>query len=70
MLPAPGPAAVASCAAAGVLMAAKEEPAMSHVSPARPPADPHPNAELHAFEPLRIALALGALLLGLVVSIH
>jgi hypothetical protein len=29
-----------------------------------------PNAELHAFEPLRVALALGALLLGLVLSIH
>lgn len=43
---------------------------MSHVPPARPPADPHPNAELHGFEPLRIALALGALLLGLVMSIH
>ena len=26
-----------------------------------------PNAELHAFEPLRVALAMGALLLGLVV---
>lgn len=30
----------------------------------------NPNAELHAFEPLRVALALGALLLGLVMSIH
>lgn len=26
-----------------------------------------PNAELHAFEPLRVALATGALLLGLLV---
>jgi hypothetical protein len=26
-----------------------------------------PNAELHAFEPLRVALAMGALLLGLLV---
>ena len=29
-----------------------------------------PNAELHHFEPLRVALALGALLLGLVMGIH
>ena len=29
-----------------------------------------PNAELRGFEPLRIALALGALLLGLLVSIY
>jgi hypothetical protein len=27
-----------------------------------------PNAELHGFEPLRIGLALGALLLGLLVG--
>lgn len=43
---------------------------MSHIPPAKPLAEPHPNAELHAFEPLRIALALGALLLGLVMGIH
>lgn len=29
-----------------------------------------PNAELHSFEPLRISLALGALLLGLLLGIH
>ena len=29
-----------------------------------------PNAELHGFEPLRITLALGALLLGLLLGIH
>lgn len=29
-----------------------------------------PNAELRGFEPLRVALALGALLLGLVMSMH
>lgn len=29
-----------------------------------------PNAELRSFEPLRVVLALGALLLGLVMSIH
>ncbi len=29
-----------------------------------------PNAELRGFEPLRVVLALGALLLGLVLSIH
>jgi hypothetical protein len=28
------------------------------------------NAELHSFEPLRMTLALGALLLGLLLSIH
>jgi len=32
--------------------------------------DNDPNAELRGFEPLRVALALGALLLGLVFSIH
>lgn len=32
------------------------------------PADP--NAELHTAEPLRIALALGALVLGLIMGIH
>jgi len=34
------------------------------------PVDRDPNAELRAFEPLRVALALGALLLGLVMGIH
>ncbi len=29
-----------------------------------------PNAELRSFEPLRVTLALGALLLGLIMSIH
>jgi hypothetical protein len=29
-----------------------------------------PNAELHGFEPLRMTLALGALLLGLLLGIH
>jgi hypothetical protein len=33
-----------------------------------PPVDP--NAELQGFEPLRVVLALGALLLGLVMSLH
>ncbi len=28
------------------------------------------NAELHTFEPLRVALALGALVLGLLMGIH
>lgn len=28
------------------------------------------NAELHGFEPLRMTLALGALLLGLLLGIH
>ena len=32
--------------------------------------DLDPNAELRGFEPLRVVLALGALLLGLVMSIH
>ena len=35
-----------------------------------PPEAAQPNAELRGFEPLRVALALGALLLGLVFSIH
>ncbi|MGY3039879.1 hypothetical protein ACVWWQ_001502 [Rhodanobacter sp. TND4EL1] len=34
------------------------------------PAPRDPNAELHGFEPLRITLALGALLLGLLLGIH
>lgn len=29
-----------------------------------------PNAELRSFEPLRVTLALGALLLGLILGIH
>ena len=33
-------------------------------------AKPDPNAELHSFEPLRITVAIGALLLGLLLSIH
>jgi len=33
-------------------------------------AKPDPNAELRHFEPLRVVLALGALLLGLVMGIH
>ena len=32
--------------------------------------DLDPNAELHAFEPLRVTLAIGALLLGLVLGFH
>jgi hypothetical protein len=31
--------------------------------------DRDPNAELHDFEPLRVVLALGALLLGLLLSL-
>jgi hypothetical protein len=38
---------------------------------ARPAADDvDRNAELHGFEPLRVALAIGALLLGLVMGMH
>lgn len=29
-----------------------------------------PNAELRSFEPLRVTLALGALLLGLLLGLH
>lgn len=36
--------------------------------PSAPTQDP--NAELRHFEPLRVVLALGALLLGLVMGIH
>jgi hypothetical protein len=32
--------------------------------------DRDPNAELRSFEPLRVTLALGALLLGLILGIH
>lgn len=34
------------------------------------PANIDPNAELRRFEPLRVTLALGALLLGLLLGIH
>jgi hypothetical protein len=34
----------------------------------QPPVDP--NAELRGFEPLRVVLALGALVLGVVMSLH
>jgi hypothetical protein len=38
---------------------------------ARAPTDPAAaNAELHAFEPLRVSLAIGALLLGLLMGLH
>lgn len=33
------------------------------------PADRDPNAELRGFEPLRVGLALGALLLGLLLGL-
>ncbi|BFI94859.1 MAG: hypothetical protein RSP_03690 [Rhodanobacter sp.] len=33
-------------------------------------ADRDPNAELRGFEPLRVTLALGALLLGLLMGLH
>jgi hypothetical protein len=32
--------------------------------------DNDPNAELRSFEPLRVTLALGALLLGLMLGLH
>lgn len=38
--------------------------------PSKPTHEIDPNAELHAFEPLRVTLALGALLLGLILGIH
>lgn len=34
-----------------------------------PSPKPDPNAELHAFEPLRVTLALGSLLLGVLLGI-
>jgi hypothetical protein len=37
---------------------------------ATPPAHPDPDAELRQFEPLRVALAVGAVLLGLLLGIH
>jgi len=33
-------------------------------------AERDPNAELRSFEPLRVTLALGALLLGLLLGLH
>jgi hypothetical protein len=37
---------------------------------AHSPADVDRNAELHSFEPLRVVLAIGALVLGLLMGIH
>jgi hypothetical protein len=34
------------------------------------PTERDPNAELRNFEPLRVTLALGALLLGLILGMH
>lgn len=34
------------------------------------PVNVDPNAELRSFEPLRVTLALGALVLGLLLGIH
>jgi hypothetical protein len=36
----------------------------------KPANETDPNAELRGFEPLRVTLALGALLLGLILGIH
>ncbi len=38
--------------------------------PNKPAADTDPNAELRSFEPLRVTLALGALLLGVILGFH
>jgi hypothetical protein len=35
-----------------------------------PPRERDPNAELRSFEPLRVSLAIGALLLGVLVGFH
>jgi hypothetical protein len=48
--------------------ASMESSSGDHAMPSIPTQDP--NAELRHFEPLRVALALGALLLGLVMGIH
>ncbi len=34
------------------------------------PTNVDPNAELRSFEPLRVTLALGALVLGLLLGVH
>lgn len=38
--------------------------------PTNKPTETDPNSELRSFEPLRVTLALGALLLGLILGIH
>ena len=43
---------------------------MPHAENTTHPDERQPNAELQGFEPLRVMLAVGALLLGLVMSIH
>jgi len=44
-------------------------PAWSWTMPKTESVERELNAELHGFEPLRVALALGALLLGLLLSL-
>jgi hypothetical protein len=38
--------------------------------PNNEPTERDPNAELRSFEPLRVSLALGALLLGVILGFH
>ncbi len=40
------------------------------IMPTNKPTETDPNSELRSFEPLRVTLALGALLLGLILGIH
>ena len=60
------PATVGAGAAAGALMCSTHPVTRLAMETHR--IEHEPNAELHGFEPLRIGLALGALLLGLLVG--
>lgn len=50
----------------GASVSRHPRPAMN----ATPPDPVRTNAELHGFEPLRVALAIGALVLGLLAGLH
>jgi hypothetical protein len=44
--------------------------ARSRTMPKPESTEPDSNAELRSFEPLRVSLAIGALLLGLILGMH
>jgi len=49
---------------------ASMNPARRTAMPNNPSPERDPNAELRSFEPLRVSLAIGALLLGLILGFH
>jgi len=49
---------------------ASMNPARRTAMPNNPSPERDPNAELRSFEPLRVSLAIGALLFGLILGFH